>query len=68
MSHSPLGVASALEAARGASGVAFAQMPHAIIGAACGLTPPSSGRAKGRFAPFGPPLMSNVRAHEAWMC
>ena len=27
----------------------------------CGLTPPSSGRSKGRFAPFGPPLMSNVR-------
>ena len=24
------------------------------------LTPPSSGRPKGRFAPFGPPLMSNV--------
>ena len=28
----------------------------------CGLTPPSSGRPKGRFAPFGPPLMSNVRS------
>ena len=27
----------------------------------CGLTLPSSGRAKGRFAPFAPPLMSNVR-------
>ena len=27
----------------------------------CGLTPPSSGRRKGRFAPFAPPLMSNVR-------
>ena len=27
----------------------------------CGLTSPSSGRSKGRFAPFGPPLMSNVR-------
>ena len=27
------------------------------------LTPPSSGRSKGRFAPFGPPLMSNVRPH-----
>ena len=26
------------------------------------LTLPSSGRSKGRFAPFGPPLMSNVRA------
>ena len=26
-----------------------------------GLTLPSSGRSKGRFAPFGPPLMSNVR-------
>ena len=26
------------------------------------LTLPSSGRAKGRFAPFGPPLMSNVRS------
>ena len=24
------------------------------------LTPPSSGRPEGRFAPFGPPLMSNV--------
>ena len=29
----------------------------------CRLTPPSSGRPKGRFAPFGPPLMSNVRPH-----
>jgi len=28
-----------------------------------GLTLPSSGRPKGRFAPFGPPLMSNVRPH-----
>ena len=28
------------------------------------LTPPSSGRSKGRFAPFGPPLMSNVYAAE----
>ena len=28
-----------------------------------GLTLPSSGRSKGRFAPFGPPLMSNVRRH-----
>ena len=27
------------------------------------LTPPSSGRPKGRFAPFAPPLMSNVRSH-----
>ena len=26
------------------------------------LTPPSSGRSKGRSAPFGPPLMSNVRS------
>src|SRR6266705_4518960 len=25
------------------------------------LTLPSSGRSKGRYAPFGPPLMSNVR-------
>ncbi len=25
------------------------------------LTLPSNGRSKGRFAPFGPPLMSNVR-------
>jgi len=37
------------------------------IEAACsrtrGLTPPSSGRPKGRFAPFGPTLMSNVRPH-----
>ena len=30
----------------------------------CGLTPPSSGRSKGRSAPFGPPLMSNVRFRE----
>ena len=29
------------------------------------LTPPSSGRRKGRCAPFAPPLMSNVRPHEA---
>ena len=30
------------------------------------LTPPfEPGRPKGRFAPFGPPLMSNVRPHEA---
>ena len=28
----------------------------------CRLTPPSSGRPKGRFAPFAPPLMSNVRS------
>ena len=28
------------------------------------LTPPSSGRSKGRSAPFGPPLMSNVRFRE----
>ena len=27
----------------------------------CNLTPPSSGRPKGRFAPVSPPLMSNVR-------
>src|SRR5436190_830596 len=27
----------------------------------CGLTLPSRGRHKGRFAPFAPPLMSNVR-------
>ena len=27
----------------------------------CGLTSPSSGRPKGRCAPFAPPLMSNVR-------
>ena len=27
------------------------------------LTLPSRGRHKGRFAPFAPPLMSNVRAH-----
>jgi hypothetical protein len=27
------------------------------------LTAPSSGRSKGRFAPFGPPLMSDVRPH-----
>ena len=31
--------------------------------AAWRLTPPSSGRPKGRFAPFAPPLMSNVRPH-----
>ena len=29
------------------------------------LTPPSSGRAKGRFAPLAPPLMSNVRRLQA---
>ena len=29
-----------------------------------GLTPPSSGRLKGRFAPFAPPLMSNVRSRQ----
>ena len=29
------------------------------------LTTPSSGRAKGRFAPLGPPLMSNVRPRKA---
>ena len=28
-----------------------------------GLTPPSSGRHKGCFAPFMPPLMSNVSSH-----
>ena len=35
---------------------------------ACGLTPPSSGRPKGRFAPFAPPLMSNVRPHKLDSC
>ena len=34
---------------------------------ACHLTPPSSGRSKGRFAPFGPPLMSNVRSRRTQM-
>ena len=41
---------------------------HAISGTWNGprrLTPPSSGRRKGRFAPFAPPLMSNVRQHQA---
>ena len=32
------------------------------------LTPPSSGRGKGRFAPLAPPLMSNVRPHLCWIC
>ena len=32
---------------------------HEVGGAS---TPPSSGRSKGRFAPFRPPLMSNVRS------
>lgn len=31
--------------------------------ASCGLTLPSRGRHKGCFAPFAPPLMSNVRTH-----
>ena len=30
------------------------------------LTLPSSGRSKGRFAPFGSPLMSNVRPHKTY--
>ena len=34
------------------------------VAARWGLTPPSSGRPKGRFAPFAPPLMSNVRQHK----
>ena len=37
---------------------------HVPLLMSCGLTPPSSGRPKGRFAPFAPPLMSNVRRHE----
>ena len=32
-----------------------------LSGESWNLTPPSSGRRKGRFAPFAPPLMSNVR-------
>ena len=55
--------------------VSVASVAHAVVVArkscstrvttACrGLTPPSSGRPKGRFAPFAPPLMSNVRSHE----
>ena len=32
------------------------------------LTTPSSGRPKARCARFGPPLMSNVRSHEAASC
>ena len=34
---------------------------HRPIIAYVSLTPPSSGRPKGRCAPFAPPLMSNVR-------
>ena len=33
-------------------------------GETCRLTPPSSGRPKGRCAPFAPPLMSNVRPRQ----
>ena len=47
-----------------------ARLPRALArrGTACGLTPPSSGRFKGRFASFGPPLMSNVgpQRSESW--
>ena len=34
---------------------------HSPSSVARGLTPPSSGRSEGRFAPFGPPLMANGR-------
>ena len=40
-----------------------AQAGHPAFGVGRRLTPPSSGRPKGRFAPFAPPLMSNVRSH-----
>ena len=39
------------------------RVPEAPQCAGRHLTPPSSGRLKGRFAPFAPPLMSNVRSH-----
>ena len=40
------------------------RLSRAWRGLKCHLTPPSSGRPKGRFAPFAPPLMSNVRARK----
>ena len=43
-------------------GIGVSYLARPIGHSACRrLTPPSSGRPKGRFAPFGPPLMSNVR-------
>ena len=48
------------------SKVGLRQVPSPVPGGhTCRrLTPPSSGRAKGRFAPLAPPLMSNVRQHK----
>ena len=40
-------------------------LPKSIGKVRWNLTPPSSGRRKGRCAPFAPPLMSNVRQHES---
>ena len=45
--------------------------PWSLVTTRCGelqrwhLTPPPGGRPKGRFAPFAPPLMSNVRPQKA---
>ena len=40
----------------------LARVRPSVASAPWHLTPPSSGQPKGRFAPFGLPLMSNVRA------
>ena len=54
-----------------ASSAQLSHLSHGIsatVSLAWRLTPPSSGRPKGRFAPFAPPLMSNVRSHCADEC
>ena len=56
---------SALRGRRGSSlGVLCTALPRCQPRNKCRLTPPSSGRPKGRFAPFAPPLMSNVRPRQ----
>ena len=55
------GLGSAAHGREGSSSLCAPQVAVGSGGKKCRLTPPSSGRSKGRFAPFGPPLMSNVR-------
>ena len=57
------GVSRVCSARRARQGLHLSAVRHSACKQCrqCRLTPPSSGRSKGRCAPFGPPLMSNVR-------
>ena len=50
------------QSAKSMRGLLSAHVVTLVRGQRRHLTPPSSGRSKGRFSPFGPPLMSNVRS------